>query len=285
MNQQLEDLKKWIGEKESVVDHVAQQTIHRLSATLDRDDPLPEAGDPIPFGWHMIFFPHVVRHSGIGADGHPRSGDFLPPVPLPRRMFAGRRLVCHDYLRVGDDIRRDSTIQQVNIKQGRSGDMVFVTLKTDISTPRGVAISEEHDIVYRGEPDPNAPMPPSHPIPGTAVWSRTITPDSVMLFRYVALGFVSHRIHYDHPYVTKTEGYPDLVVPGGIHTINMFELGRANSPPSAKYRKAAWRALRPLFVNRPFTVCGEPDADGRNVKLWVVNDRNELALSATAEIA
>ena len=139
MTQDLEHLKKWIGEKESAVDHVTIPAVHRLAATLDRDDPMPKMGDPLPYGWHLILFPRVVRHSQLGADGHPERGDFLPPVPLPRRMGAGRSIVFHDGLRVGDELRRDSTISRVEIKQGRAGPLVLVTVGTDISTSRGLA--------------------------------------------------------------------------------------------------------------------------------------------------
>ena len=283
MAQDLEFLKKWVGERESSVDYVTIPTVHRLAATLDRDDPVPKVGDPLPYGWHLIFFPRVVPHSQIGFDGHPARGDFLPAVPLPRRMFAGRRLTYFGDLRVGDEIKRDCNIKAVQIKQGRSGQMVFVTLKTDISSPRGLYVNEETDIVYRAEPDPDAPPPPPQHAPGNAIWKKTIMPDAVMLFRYVALCFVSHRIHYDHPYVTQVEGYPERVVPAGLHTMHLFELARQNLPAGCQYKTIAWRAVRPMYAGRPFTVCGEPAADGRSAKLWVVDHQNALTLTANAE--
>ena len=149
MTQDLEALKSWIGRQETDVDYVTIPAVHRLAATLDLEMPMPKTGDPLPIGWQSILFPRVVRHSQIGADGHPERGDFLPPVPLPRRMFAGKRTTMHAELRVGDEVRRESTIQSVTPKQGRSGRMVFVTVKTDMLSPRGLAISEEQDIVYR----------------------------------------------------------------------------------------------------------------------------------------
>lgn len=280
MTQNLEELKTWIGRTESDVDYVTIPSVHRLSATLDRDDPMPKLGDPLPIGWQSILFPRVVRHSQIGADGHPRRGDFLPPVPLPRRMFAGKRTTMHAPLQVGDAVRRESTIQSVTPKQGRSGQMVFVTVKTDILSPRGLAISEEQDIVYRQESDPNAPPPAPQAAPGTAVWKRPVTPDPVLLFRYSALTFNGHRIHYDHPYVTKEEGYPNLVMNGGLTTLLVYELARAHAATPLRYM--ASRNVRPLFVDREFTVCGEPSADGKSAKLWVVDDEGALALSAEA---
>ena len=283
MPHDLEKLKEWIGQRESDIDYVTIPAVHRLAAALDRDDPMPRAGDALPVGWHAILFPRVVRQSQIGADGHPQRGDFLPPVPLPRRMFAGKRIAFHAPLRVGDEVRRDSVIHDVTVKQGRTGEMVFVTVKTDISSPRGLAITEEQDIVYRGEPDPNAPPPPPQPAPGTASWRRTITPGPVLLFRYSALTFNGHRIHYDHPYVTGVEKYPDLVMNGGLTTLLLFELARAHAASPLKFISS--RNVRPLFVNRAIALCGEPSANGRQAKLWAADDTGALALTATAEFA
>lgn len=283
MSQNLEDLRKWIGETEKDVDYVTLPAVHRLAATLDREDPMPKIGDPLPIGWHQIFFPRVVRHSQIGPDGHPARGDFLPPVPLPRRMFAGKRITFHTPLLIGDEIRRESVIQSVAPKQGRTGQMVFVTVKTDIYSPRGLAITEEQDIVYREEPDPAAPPPPPQKAPGTAVWKRSVTPDSVMLFRYSAMTFNSHRIHYDYPYVTQVEKYPNLVMNGGLTTLLAFELARAHA--SSPIRHIASRNVRPMFVDREISVCGEPSADGKSAKLWTLDDNGALSLSAEAEFA
>jgi 3-methylfumaryl-CoA hydratase len=281
MDTKLESLKDWIGQRESAVDYVTVPLVQRLAATLDRDDPLPKAGDPLPAGWHAVLFPRVVRHSQIGPDGHPRRGDFLPPVPLPRRMFAGKRVRFAGELRVGDEVRRESEIQNVAIKQGRTGQMVFVTVKTDLHSPRGLAVSEEQDIVYREEPTPGAPAPAPQPAPGRAVWSRVVTPDPVLLFRYSALTFNGHRIHYDLPYVTKTEGYPGLVMNGGLTTLLIFELARTHASTPVAYMSS--RNVRPLFVNRPITLGAEPSLDNRTATLWATDDEGALALSAEAE--
>ena len=267
----LEKLKDWIGQRETTTDHVTIPLVHRLAATLDRDDPMPRIGDPLPFGWHLVLHPRVVRHSQLGKDGHPARGDFLPPVPLPRRMFAGRRITFHNDMRVGDEVKREARIKDVVIKEGRNGQMVFVTLVVDLSTERGPVLTEEHDVVYRADPKPGTPPAPPQPAPGNAVWSKTTTPDHVMLFRISALIFNGHRIHTDHPYVTQEEGYPDLVVPGSLHTLHMFELAREKG--QARFKSIHWRNVRPLFVNRPFTACGEPSADGKSAKLWVVDNK------------
>jgi 3-methylfumaryl-CoA hydratase len=281
MTQDLEILKDWIGRTEADVDYVTVPAVHRLAATLDRDDPMPKMGDPLPVGWHQILFPRVVRQSQIGADGHPERGDFLPPVPLPRRMFAGKRTNFHSDLRVGDAVRRDSVIQAVNIKQGRTGQMVFVTVKTDISSPRGLAITEEQDFVYREAAPGGTPPQPPQPAPGRAVWSRVVTPDPVMLFRYSALTFNGHRIHYDQPYVTKVEGYPGLVMNGGLTTLLVFELARTHASTPIRYISS--RNVRALFVNQPITLGGEPSLDNKTAKLWALNPDGALALTAEAE--
>ena len=283
MTQELESLKKWIGEKETAIDYVTVPTIHRLSALLDRDDPFPRIGDPLPIGWHAILFPRVVRQSQIGPDGHPARGDFLPPVPLPRRMFAGKTVTFASDLRVGDEVRRESVIQNVELKQGRTGEMVFVTVKTDIHSPRGLAITELQRIVYRDAADRNAKPTPSQAAPAPAKWGKIVTPDTVMLFRFSALTFNGHRVHYDLPYVTQVEGYPGLIVNGNLTTLMMFEIAREHAGrPIARFSS---RNVSPLFVGRPLHVCGAPADDNKTVKLWVTNDQGGLALTADAELA
>jgi len=281
MSNELEKLKEWIGRTESAIDTVTVPAVHRLAATLDRDDPFPKPGDVLPIGWHQILFPRVVRHSQIGPDGHPERGDFLPPVPLPRRMFAGKRTTFHADLLVGDEVRRHSVIQAVTVKQGRTGQMVFVTVKTDISSSRGLAITEEQDIVYREAAPGGTPPQPSQPAPGKAVWSRVVTPDPVLLFRYSALTFNGHRIHYDKPYVTQVEGYPDLIMNGGLTTLLVFELARTHATTPLRYISS--RNVRALFVNRPITLGGEPTPDNKTARLWALDRDGALALTAEAE--
>lgn len=281
MTVELDKLREWIGQSETDVDYVTVPAVHRLAAMLDRDDPMPKIGDPLPVGWNQILFPRVARQSQIGPDGHPKRGDFLPPVPLPRRMFGGKRITFREQLRVGDEVHRKSTIEAVKQKQGRTGEMVFVTVKTDISSPRGIAITEEQDIIYRGNPDPKAPPPPPQPTPDKAVWVKEVTADPVMLFRYSALTYNGHRIHYDWRYVTKEEGYPDLIVNGGLQTLLAYELARTHA--ASPLAHVASRNVRPLFVNRPFKVCGKPAADGKTAKLWVEDQDGAPTLLADAE--
>ena len=201
MSNELGHLHQWVGKTESVTDTVAAWPVTALSATLDRDDAAPKTGDELPPGWHWLFFLEAKRASELGPDGHPKRGGFLPPVPLPRRMWAGGRIEFLAPLRIGDTIRRDSEILSVEPKHGRSGDLVFVTVRHTISTGTTAAVREEHDIVYRDAAKTGDAPPPGKPAPQAAVWQRSLTGDPVMLFRYSALTFNGHRIHYDLDYV------------------------------------------------------------------------------------
>lgn len=208
--QTITHLQEWLGKTESFQDTVTAAPVHALSATLDREDPAPVKGSFLPELWHWLYFIPHARESEIGPDGHPKRGGFLPPVPLPRRMWAGSRLEWLKPLAVGDEIEQISTIESVTHKAGRTGGLIFVLVNHKISNQHSLAIIEEHDIVYRDAPGPDdKPVAPT-PAPTDAQWSKTITPDDVLLFRYSVLTFNGHRIHYDRKYVTEVEGYPGL---------------------------------------------------------------------------
>ena len=276
----LDTYRNWIGRTERQTDHITAMPVAALAATLDRDDPAPVAGTELPPPWHWLYFTPLARHSEIGPDGHPKRGEFLPPVPLPRRMWAGSQLEFHQPLRVGDDISRASRIVDVNGKTGRSGSLVFVKVHHEISGPRGLAISEEHDIVYRDDPVPGAPAPVPRQAPVDEAFSREITPDPVLLFRYSALTFNGHRIHYDRSYVTEVEGYPGLVVHGPLTATLLLDLLRREMP-QMRVRRFGFRAVRPLFDGHRFTVCGRPD--GGSVRLWTRDHEGCLTMDALAE--
>ena len=279
----LEHLREWIGRTETRVDHATAIPIAALSATLDRDDPEPANGSEVPPLWHWTYFVPLARQSEIGPDGHAKRGGFLPPVPLPRRMWAGGRLEFHAPLRVGDDITRTSRILDVNGKSGRSGMLVFVTVRHEYATTRGLALAEEHDIVYRENPRADAPVPKPQPASVDESFSREIAPDPVLLFRYSALTFNGHRIHYDRPYVTQVEGYPGLIVHGPLIATLLVDLVRRHLP-QGRIRRFSFRALRPLFDIHRFTVCGRHEPDGR-VALWARDHDGWQALEAEAELA
>jgi 3-methylfumaryl-CoA hydratase len=203
-------LDDWVGKTDTALDDATAAPVRALSATLGRADLPPLPGTALPPLWHWLYFLPMPAAGELGEDGHARRGGFLPPVPLPRRMWAGGRLRWNldNPLRVGDALRRDSRIASVGSKSGRSGELVFVTVVHELRNAQGLALSEEHDIVYRGAPRPGDPAPTPVAAPQDPAWQRALTPDEVLLFRYSALTFNGHRIHYDRRYVTQAEGYP-----------------------------------------------------------------------------
>ena len=278
----LDHLREWIGRTETHLDRATAAPIAALSATLDRDDAEPRPGSDVPPLWHWLYFLPLARQGDIGPDGHAKRGGFLPPVPLPRRMFAGGRLEFHHPVRIGDDITRSSRIVDVSGKEGRSGTLVFVTVRHEISNDIGVALTEEHDIVYRENPRPDAPVPKPQPAPVGEAFSREIVPDPVLLFRYSALTFNGHRIHYDRSYVTGVEGYPGLIVHGPLIATLLVDLLRRNLP-QARVRRFSFRAMRPLFDIHRFTVCARPE--GKRIALWARDHDGWLAMEASADLA
>ncbi len=281
MQLDIDHLKSWIGRSEATDDTVTPVPVAALAATLDRDDPPPRAGDPLPPLWHWLYFLPLHRWSEIGPDGHAERGGFLPPVPLPRRMWAGGRFTFRQPVRVGEAIRRTSTIADVSHKSGRSGDLVFVLVRHEIAGDNGLALTEEHDIVYRDAARPGDPPTPPQPAPTDAVWRREIVPDEVLLFRYSALTFNGHRIHYDRRYVTEVEGYPGLIVHGPLIATLLVDLLRRNvAAPMTAFR---FRAMRPLFDIAPFAVCGSPAPDAASV--WARDAEGFLAMDAAATFA
>jgi 3-methylfumaryl-CoA hydratase len=269
-------LTEWIGKTETRSDTVIAGPVAALSATLDREDPPPRPGDPLPPLWHWLFFLDRHRASELGPDGHARRGGFLPPIPLPRRMWAGSRFEFHHPLLVGDQITRETRVIDINEKQGRSGPLVFVVVRHEISNAVGLAVAEEHDIVYRD----HGPAAPVQPAPADAAWERTIHPDDVLLFRYSALTFNAHRIHYDRRYATEIEGYPGLVVHGPLIATLLMDLLRRHQP-AAQVSRFSFRAVSPLFDTSPFVVCGKPEDN--KIQLWAKDAAGNLAMSAIAE--
>jgi 3-methylfumaryl-CoA hydratase len=271
-------LRSWIGRQETLHDRVTRFPIAALSATLDRDDAPPREGDALPPLWHWLYFLPTARQSVLGEDGHPARGGFLPPVPLPRRMWAGGRFVFHQPLRVDEAISRISTVQDVTVKNGRNGALCFVLVRHEVSGGNGLALVEEHDIVYRDMPPPGEAPATPRAVRSDDVWRRDIQPSDPFLFRYSALTFNSHRIHYDRRYVTETELYPGLIVHGPLIATLLIDLLRRNRPePVASFR---FRAVSPLFDIAPFSVHGAPE--GAGAALWARNPTGHLAMEAEA---
>jgi len=279
----IEHLKTWIGRAETWADTATATPVRALAATLDREDPAPQTGDAVPPLWHWLYFLPVHRQSEIGPDGHPKRGGFLPPVPLPRRMWAGSRLEFVRPLRIGQAISRTSRIADVSAKEGRTGPLVFVRVRHEVLGDGELAVVDEHDIVYRDNPSPDDPVPPVRPAPADAQWRREIRPDDVLLFRYSALTFNGHRIHYDRRYVTEVEGYPGLVVHGPLIATLLLDALRRDRP-DAQVARFAFRAVKPLFDTAPFQVCGRVEPDGTTVQLWAQDPDGALAMEATATL-
>jgi 3-methylfumaryl-CoA hydratase len=280
MTIEFDNLRRWVGRRESRTDTATTWPVAALSATLDRKDTEPKSGDVLPPGWHWLYFLEAKPASELGPDGHPKRGGFLPPVPLPRRMWAGGRIEFLHPLRIGDAIRRDSEIISVESKHGRSGDLVFVTVRHTISTGNEVAVREEHDIVYRDAALPGEPPPPGKPAPASAAWHRSLVGDPVLLFRYSALTFNGYRIHYDLDYVRNEEHYPGLIVHGPLQTTLLLDLCRRHDPRPVK--RLEYRALHPVFHTERFTVNGNPAPDGATAELWTANAANKYAMTGTA---
>ena len=253
-----------------------------LSATLDIDASPPRSGDPVPPLWHWLWFLPIHRQSELGPDGHAKTGDFLPPVSLPLRMWAGGRFEFHRPLRVGQIYTRTSRIIEVHQKEGRSGPLVFVTVRHEISDAEGIALSEEQDIVYRDNPATPGTRPAvAESAPTDAAWERIVRPDDVLLFRYSALTFNAHRIHYDRRYAIEVGGYPGLVVHGPLIATMLMDMLRRNLP-DAKVERFSFRAASPLFDTAAFILCGKPEPNGNTVALWAKDEAGHLATTATA---
>ena len=275
----LEDFSAWVGREETRTDVLTATPVAALNALLDRDDPAPAPGDPLPPLAHWLYFLPLHRQSLVGPDGHMSRGEFLPPVPLPRRMWAGSRIEFLRPLTIGAHATCVSRLKGVKAKQGRSGPLVFVTVRHEIAVAGEIALADEHDIVYRGES--GKAVADAVPAPADAAWRREIHPDPVLLFRYSAITLNGHRIHYDHPYATRVEGYPGLVVHGPLIATLLVDLLRRNEPRAA-VRTFRFRALRPLFDTAPFTTEGAPDAANASAVLWTRDAQGAMTMEAEA---
>jgi len=277
-------LQTWIGRSEEVEERVCPFPSNALAATLDRDDPPYAEGAALPPLWHWLHFLSLCPQGALGPDGHPARGGFIPPVPLPRRMWAGSRLQFRAPMRIGQALRRVSAIEEVAHKSGRSGDLVFVTVRHRILDGDTPCVEEEQDIVYREAPAPGAPAPAPTAAPESSAFSRTIHPDPVLLQRYSALTFNGHRIHYDRDFCVHREGYPGLVVHGPLLATLLLDLLRRQYP-QARVESFSFRAVAPVFDLHDFSVHGAPDKAERTFRLWVRRRDGALAMSAIATLA
>ena len=278
-----QDLRAWIGRTETVHDTIGPTPVAALAATLDRPAAPVPIGTALPLLWHWLYFLPLHRQSDIGADGHAKRGGFMPPVPLPRRMWAGSQFDFHSPVRVGDVVARTSTIDDVTVKEGRTGKLVFVKVRHELNCNGATApaITEFHDIVYRDAQQPTDVAPPPVAAATGAVWRQEWWPDDVLLFRYSALTFNGHRIHYDRQYVTQVEGYPGLVVHGPLIATLLMDLVHRQAP-DAELASFRFKALRPTFDGNTLAVNGQPN--GRTVKLWANDHEGWLTMDAEATL-
>ena len=280
------NLQDWVGRCETVDDTITATPCAALAATLDYPAHRPPAGQVLPALWHWLYFLPLYPQSALGADGHARRGGFMPPVVLPRRMWAGSQFTFHAPVRLGDAVRRISTISSIKEKDGRTGALIFVKLRHQLFCNGAVdaALTEFHDIVYRPAAQAGDAAPPPQAAPAGAAWTRSIVPDDVLLFRYSALTFNGHRIHYDRAYVTTVEGYPGLVVHGPLIATLLMDLLRRQRP-DAVVARFEFRAVRPTFDLHPFSVHGDMGPDGKTVHLWAQDHEGWLTMDATAVLA
>jgi 3-methylfumaryl-CoA hydratase len=280
------DWKSWIGRTQTAADWITPSRVAAWHATLDHSAGTPQEGESAPLGFHWTLAPGVARESELGPDGHARRGGFLPPVTLPRRLWAGSRVTFHHPLRVGQRVERASVIQSVEEKKGRESALVFVTVRHRFSTDAGVAVEEEQDLVYREPPavmsragerrDDIAGMDPT--------WRHTVRPTETLLFRFSALTFNTHRIHYDRRYATHVEGYAGLVVHGPLIATLLLDLLQTHVT-SERVRRFHFKATRPTFDTSDFLVFGAPADGDDHFKLWSTDNDGARAVEAEAWVS
>jgi 3-methylfumaryl-CoA hydratase len=276
----LELLRGWEGREERREDELVLTPAQALAATLDYDPNALVVGASLPPLYHWLYFPFLTRESELAADGHAKKGGFMPPVPFPRRMFAGARVQYHGDLRIGDRVQRVATVKSVVYKEGRSGRLVFVTVCYQISDREGLKIVEEQDIAYRPATKSNAPAPPKDTLP-EADFSRDIVPDEALLFRFSALTFNAHRIHYDLPYALR-EGYPALVVHGPLTAVLLADLV-VREAECATLKSFSFRAKRAFFLGDRITLLGKRNA--ARIELTAISEKGVVGLTAEATLA
>jgi 3-methylfumaryl-CoA hydratase len=281
----LSALRRHIGTRISDEDVAAEAPLKAIIATFDREEKAPGKGEAIPEGWHIGYFLSTTPTALLAPDGSASGSGLLPKLPLPRRMYAGTRITFHAPVRVGDRLRRESELTNLLLREGSTGTLILATQSRRIFTPRGLAITEEYDIVFREGVKPGAMsgIPRREEAPAGLPWKRTIAPHPVNLFRFSALTGNPHRIHYDRPYTMEVEGYPGLVVHGPFTQICLVNFIRDHSPgrPIATF---TMRARAPLFDTAPFDLVGRPTEIGAGCEAWAITPSGTIAMHASATL-
>lgn len=281
----IEDLRSHIGRTQVATDLIHAGPANLLRLALGRPEPEFREGDPLPPAWLGLYFLPRIASAELRPDGSPRDTGVVPAMPLPRRMFAGERVRFLRALRIGEAVRRETALTDIAVKSGGTGTLVFATVQSRVFGADGVVLEEERRTVFREEVKAGErnQAPRREPAPTEVEWRRRVTPDPVLLFRFSALTFNSHRIHYDRPWAMDVEGYPGLVVHGPLTTTLLIDFARDQNP-GRRILAYATQARAPLFDTAPFELRGRPTADGR-CALWAVTPEDAVAMSAEVELA
>jgi 3-methylfumaryl-CoA hydratase len=284
MAESLERFKSYVGKSETATDVVTASAMVKFAATLGLDDPPLHKGAAIPPGWYGAFFPASHRPDRMRTDGQASGGGIAPPIPLPRRRIGGTRVMFHQPLKIGDEIKRVTEIADVQVDDGPSGAMVTVIERNSISNGQGLAVVEERDLVMLSEARAEAApaKPPS--APAEAAWKQVVEPNPPLLFRFSAIRFNSHRIHYDRDYVTKVEKLPGLVVQSSLVSQLMVEMCR-REVPGRQLSQFDFKSWRQIYDTGKFSIAGNPPQDGRGAELWAIDSEGRVAMTATAKFS
>ncbi|MEM8659480.1 MAG: acyl-CoA dehydrogenase [Pseudomonadota bacterium] len=279
-NASLAELQSWVGRTKTLHNDMSPFHAQAFAAAINRTD-APGNGDPLPLPWHWLYFLEPTPRDATGEDGHPRKGGFLPPVPLPRRMWAAGTLKIDRPLVLGQSAEKISTITSVEAKEGRSGPLVFVNLKHDLMQDGQLCITEEQNLVYREAPREQVQLPPGEKVSEQPDLTRELNPDPVLLFRYSALTYNAHRIHYDRKFAIDQEFYPALVVQGPLLATLLLQLAYDHCP-GASIGHFTFRALRPTFDNHSSSLYCKQNEN--TLKLWSTDHEGGLCMTAEANI-
>jgi 3-methylfumaryl-CoA hydratase len=284
MAESLESFKSYIGKSETAIDVVTGSVMLKFAATLGLEKAPTDKGEVVPPGWHGGFFPPSHRPTQMREDGQASGGGLIPAIPLPRRRIGGTRMTFHEPLRVGDEIKKVTEIADMQIDDGPNGAIVTIIEKSSISSSRGLGVVEERDMMMLSETRADAAPKAAPAVPAEAKWKRVFEPKTPLLFRFSAIRFNSHRIHYDRDYVTKVEKLPGLVVQTSLICQLMIEMCRSEVP-SRPLSYFGFQTARQTYDTGNFTIAGTPSADGREATLWSLDSNGNVTMTATAKFA
>jgi 3-methylfumaryl-CoA hydratase len=285
MAESLESFKSYIGKSETAADVVTASTMVKFAATLGLENPPLEKGSAIPPGWYGGLFPASHRPDKMRTDGQASGGGFMPAIPLPRRRIGGTRVAFHEPLRIGDEVARKTEIADLQVDDAANGAQVTVIERNSMSTSRGLCVVEERDMIMLSEARADAAPKTSPAVPSEAKWNQTVEPNAPLLFRFSAIRFNSHRIHYDRDYVTKVEKLPGLVVQSSLISQLLMEMCRRELP-AKRMTNFDFQNLRSVYdIDGKVTLQGRPSDDGREAMLWALDGKGNLAMLVTAKFA